>query len=373
MARREQKDKDQTAQERYFVATQWQLMWRKFRKHKAALFGGGMLMVFYLAALFCEFLSPYDPVARRADYPYAPPQRIRFVDSERRFHLRPFVYGFTRSIDRETLKRVYVIDVEKVYPVRLFIQGEPYRFFGLIPARMHLFGVKEGTIYLFGTEKLGRDMFSRVLYAARISLSIGLVGVGISFVLGITLGGISGYFGGSVDMVVQRAIELLFSIPRIPLWMSLAAALPRNWSPLQVYFAITIILSIVGWGGLARVVRGKLLELREEDFTIAARISGASNGSIIARHMLPSFTSYLIVHLTLAVPSMLLAETALSFLGLGLRPPVVSWGTLLQGAQNVRTVALYPWLLIPAIFVIVTVLTFNFLGDGLRDAADPYK
>jgi len=238
---------------------------------------------------------------------------------------------------------------------------------------IHLFGVKKEEIFLFGTDNLGRDLFSRNIYAARISLSIGLVGVALSFLLGCILGGLSGYYGGTTDMIVQRGVEFLISIPTIPLWMGLSAALPAQWSPIKVYFGITIILSIVGWCGLARVVRGKLLELREEDFTMAAKIAGTSDRGIIVRHLLPSFLSYLIVSVTLAVPRMILGETALSFLGLGLRAPVVSWGVLLKNAQNFRSVALHPWLLIPGLFVIIVVLSFNFLGDGLRDAADPYK
>ena len=254
------------------------------------------------------------------------------------------------------------------------MRGERYRLWGLIETDRHLFGVAApGVIYLLGTDDLGRDMLARVLHAGRISLSIGLLGVAFSFVLGLLFGGLSGYYGGAVDLVIQRVVEFLISIPQIPLWMALSAALPANWPPLRVYFGITLILSIVGWTGLARVVRGKLLELRESDFVMAARVAGALDGAIIRRHLLPSFMSYLIVSLTLAVPGMILGETALSFLGLGLRPPVVSWGVLLQKAQNLRTVALHPWLLIPAGFVVVTVLAFNFLGDGLRDAADPYK
>ncbi len=358
--------------ESFYVASQWQLMWRKFVRHKLAILGGIILAVLYTTALFCEFLSPYD-VGKRRDYIYSPPQRIHFFNEEG-FHLRPFVYGLKQTEDPETWRRIYSEDKASKYPIYFFIQGDKYKLWNLFKTDIHLFGVKEpGVLFLFGTDKLGRDLFSRNMYAARISLSIGLVGVFLSFVLGCLLGGISGYYGGSVDMGVQRVIEVLISIPAIPLWMGLAAALPPDWPPIRVYFGITIILSIISWCGLARVVRGKFLELKEEDFVMAAKLSGASEPRVIVRHLLPSFLSYLIVSITLAIPIMILGETALSFLGIGLRAPVVSWGVLLQQAQNVRSVTLNPWLLIPGLFVVITVLAFNFLGDGLRDAADPYK
>jgi len=359
-------------EEEYYVASQWQLMWRKFKKHKLAIFGSTVLIILYTLAGFCEFLSTSDIYKRHTKYMYCPPQRIHFFDEEG-FHLRPFVYGITRKLDLVTFDKIYTEDRAKKYFTYFFVHGDKYKLWNLFPSDIHLFGVKKGTIFLFGTDKLGRDLFSRTLYASRISLSIGLVGVAISFILGCLLGGISGYYGGSVDMIIQRIIEFLMSLPTIPLWMALAAAVPPSWSPIKTYFVITIILSIFGWAGLARVVRGKFLELREEDFVMAAKIAGATEGRIITRHLLPSFLSYLIVNLTLSIPWMILGETSLSFLNLGIRPPAVSWGTLLQDAQNVRTAALNPWLLIPALFVIITVLSFNFLGDGLRDAADPYK
>jgi len=363
--------KEDSVKESFYVASQWQLMWRKLIKHKLAIFGGTILAVFYTIAIFCEFFSSYD-IYKRADYIYCPPQRIHFFN-EKRFHFRPFVYGLKQTMDPETWRRIYIEDKTKKYSIYFFVRGDKYKFWNIFASNIHLFGIKDGTIFLFGTDKLGRDLFSRNIYATRISLSIGLVGVTLSFVLGAILGGISGYYGGTADMIIQRAIELLISIPSIPLWMGLAAALPPEWSPLKIYFGITIILSIIGWCGLARVVRGKFLELREEDFAMAAKIAGATDGRVITRHLLPSFLSYLIVSLTLAIPNMILGETALSFLGIGLRPPVVSWGVLLQQAQNVRTVVLHPWLLIPGLFVIIVVLAFNFLGDGLRDAADPYN
>ena len=332
------------------------------------------MVIFYLIAVFCEFFAPYNTYKQQEKYIYCPPQKIHFFDEEGNFYFRPFVYGIKRTTNPETWERVYTEDKTKKYPIYLFARGDTYKLWSLFEADIHLFGVKKpGMLLFFGADKVGRDVFSRTISATRISLSIGLIGVALSFILGCTLGGISGYYGGAADMIIQRIIEFLISIPSIPLWMGLAAALPPAWSPIKVYFAITVILSILGWCGIARVVRGKLLELREEDFVVAAKIAGASERRVITRHLLPSFLSYLIVHLTLAVPQMILAETALSFLGIGLRPPVVSWGVLLKQAQHFRTVSSSPWLLIPGLFVIITVLTFNFLGDGLRDAADPYK
>ncbi len=360
--------------ERYYTASQYQLVWRRFRRHKLALVGGAILIALYVVGVgFPEFFATQDLTKRHQDFVYAPPQRIHFFDADGVFHLRPFVYAQTRSRDPETMRRIYTEDTSTRFPLYLFVRGDPYELWGLFPSDLHFIGVKEGYLFLFGTERLGRDLFSRTLHAARISLSIGLIGVGLSFILGCVLGGISGFYGGAIDTVIQRVIEFLVSIPTLPLWMALAAAVPAEWPQVRVYFAITIILSVVGWAGLARVVRGKVLSLREEDFVQAAAIAGSKDGSIIVRHILPSFFSYLIVHVTLAVPRMFLGETALSFLGLGLQVPVVSWGVLLSEGQNVQTIAIHPWIIIPAIFVIVSVLAFNFVGDGLRDAADPYK
>ncbi len=368
------KRRNRTADEKIFQASQWQLVWIKFTKHKLAVVAGAILVIIYVcSAGIPEFLAPYNMQEVHREFSFVGPQKISFIDPQGRFHLRPFVYGLVKTEDPVTWEAVYKQDPALMYPISLLVHGEKYKFWGLFDTDVHFIGLKEGTMFLMGTDILGRDIFSRLLNAGRISLSIGFLGVAISFILGNLLGGISGFYAGATDMVIQRVIEFLSSIPTIPLWMSLAAALPPRWPPLRVYFGITVILSILGWTGLARVVRGKLLELREEDFVMAARLSGSSDGRIIVRHLLPSFMSYLIVSVTLAIPGMILGETALSFLSLGLRPPVVSWGVLLQDAQSFTTVAIHPWLLIPGLAVIVVVLCFNLLGDGLRDAADPYR
>jgi len=365
------------SEERIFVATQWQLMWWKFRKHQLAIVGSIVLIVLYLTAIMADFIAPNDPNQFNKLYPYAPPQPIRFVD-ENGFQLQPFVYGLSRARDPVSLAVVFEVDTETKYPVRFFVHSYPYKLWGLFSTDMHLIGAGvdpaklEETFYLFGSDRLGRDQLSRILYGTRISLSIGLVGMSLSFLLGIFMGGISGYYGGIADNIIQRVIEFLRSVPTIPLWMALSAALPPTWPPIRVYFGITIILSLVSWTGLARVVRSKFLSLREEDFIMAAQLCGTSELRIIFRHLLPSFLSYIIASLTLSIPGLILSETSLSFIGLGLRPPTISWGVLMKEAQNLVVVAKAPWLLLPGLFIVVTVLSFNFMGDGLRDAADPY-
>jgi peptide/nickel transport system permease protein len=371
-----QAELEETAQaDQIYVAPQWKLIWWKFRKHRLALISLFVLIFFYAAAIFCEFVAPYDPETFNTRFTLAPPTTIHFFDESGAFR-GPFIYGLTRERDPVTLRPMFVEDTSVIHPVRFFVSGTPYKLWGVFESDVHLFGIdvphEEAGIFLFGADRLGRDLFSRIVYGARISLSLGLVGVFLSLFFGIVLGGISGYYGGFADNIIQRAIEFVRSIPSIPLWMALSAALPPNWPVIWVYFGITVILSLIGWTGLARVVRGRFLALREEDFVLAARLVGSSEMRIILRHMVPSFMSYIIATLTLAVPGMILAETGLSFIGLGLRAPAISWGVLLQEAQNLRSVALAPWVLLPGAAVVVSILAFNFLGDGLRDAADPY-
>jgi len=357
------------------VASQWRLMWWKFKKHKLALIGGIVTLLIYLVAVFAEFIAPFPPGATSTRHTYAPPQPLQFIHrTSEGSRLLLHVKGYTVEIDQVAMRRTFVVDPDSVVPVALFVRGEPYRLFGFIPTDRRLIGPTERghTMYLMGADRLGRDVFSRMVHGTRISMSIGLVGVALSLFLGILLGGLAGYYGGWVDNLQQRTGEFLESIPAIPLWMGLAAAIPLTMPPLQVYFLITVILSVVGWTGLARVVRGRFLSLKTEDFVTAARLDGMSDYRIVMRHMVPNFMSHIIAVVTLAIPSMILAETALSFLGIGLRPPVVSWGVLLQEAQNIRAVATAPWLLWPGGAVFVAVLALNFLGDGLRDAADPY-
>jgi len=356
-----------------YIASQWQLMWIKFKKHYLALVGGIVVFLFYLVAIFAEFLAPYNPYFRDMSRVAVFPMAIHIRDEAGKFHL-PFVYGIKQERDPETLELIFTVDKTKRYSLRFLVHGDSYKTWGLWKSDLHFFGVEgKNRAYLFGGDQQGRDLLSRIIFGARISLSIGLIGVVLSFGMGIVLGAISGYYGGIADITIQRAIEVLISIPSLPLWMALSAAIPLNWSIYQVFFAITVILSLMGWPGLARQVRGKLLALREEDFVIAARLAGCREGRIMFQHLIPSFLSHIIASGTLAIPGMIIGETALSFLGIGLRAPAISWGTLLQSAQNIKAMVSIPWLLLPGVFVVIAVLAFNFLGDGLRDAADPYK
>ena len=362
------------AAEELSVASQWQLMRWRFTRHKLAVAALVFLGCMYLVAALADFVGPYDPRRHDAAFVYAPPTPIHFVDEEGRFRLRPFVYPYRSELILEEFRTVYSEDRSRMVPIRLFARGDPYVLWGLFETDLHLFGLDdpEARIFLFGTDRLGRDLLTRILVGSRVSLTIGLVGIAVTFVLGIIIGGVSGYFGGTVDLVIQRVIEFVQSLPTLPLWMGLSAALPKWWSITMRYFAIVVILSLIDWTGLARVVRGKFMALKEEDYVAAARLNGASRKRIIFRHLLPGFLSHIIASLTLSIPAMILGESALSFIGLGLQAPAISWGVLLADAQKTHVLALSPWLLIPGLFIIAVVLTFNFVGDGVRDAADPY-
>jgi peptide/nickel transport system permease protein len=357
------------------VMSQWQLIRRAFARHKLAVISLNLLILLYLVAIFAEFVAPYGPNTRDLDHQFCPPQLPRWSPSQG-LH----VYAMKLENDPITLRKTYSERIQTPVHLSFFAKGEPYRLWGLIPMTRHLLGVDAGhvaddvkpTFYFLGADKYGRDIHSRIIYGSRISLSVGLVGIAITFILGMTIGGISGYVGGRTDNFIQRSIEVINSFPQLPLWIALGAVMPQDWTALQVYFAITIVLSLLGWTGLARVVRGKILSLREEDYATAARLLGASHGRILMRHLLPGFTSHIIVALSLSVPAMILGETSLSFLGLGLRPPIVSWGVMLQDCMDVQAVSHYQWLMLPVLFIVATVLCFNFVGDGLRDAADPY-
>jgi peptide/nickel transport system permease protein len=362
---------DQAAQrslESIYAASQWQLIWRKFIRNKVAIVGGVVILLYYLAAAFAGFLAPYTLTTRFAKYIYMPPQGVYFFNDGK---LQPFVCDVDLTID-ENLRKFYTPNCNKRIPLQFFSHGEPYKLFELIDTDVHLLQAPGGIVSLLGTDRQGRDMFSRILYGSQVSLTIGLMGVVLSLLFGSVLGVASGYYGGWIDELIQRSIELVRSFPAIPLWMALSAAVPPHWPPLRTYFAVTLILSVIGWTWLARQLRGKVLSLRNEDFVLAAKLAGASDARIIFGHLIPATFSHIIVVSTLAMPSMILAETALSFLGLGLRPPITSWGVLLKEVQNIQSIALYPWVFTPALAIAIAILAFNFLGDGLRDASDPY-
>lgn len=358
-------------QEKFYLASQWQLIWWKFKKHRIAMFSAIFLFLIYFVAVFAEFFAPYGLNNRHTETIYSPPQSVHwFHEGE---FTGPFVYGWSYNLNMDKLIREYEEDTSRQYPVRFFCEGDPYEMWGMFEGKTHLFCVDSpGSIYLLGTDRLGHDMLSRIIYGARISLTIGLLGIILSFVLGLTFGGLAGYYGGWIDNSVQRVTEIIRSFPELPLWMALSALLPLNWSPLWIFFGITIILAMLDWTGLARTVRAKILSLREEDYTTAAILMGAKPSRVLKKHMFPSLFSHLIASASLSIPAMILGETALSFLGLGLRPPITSWGVLLNEAQNINNVAIYPWLMLPVVPVIFVILAFNFMGDGLRDAADPY-
>jgi peptide/nickel transport system permease protein len=360
------------AAEKRYATTQLAIIRRRFLRNRVAVAGGVVILTFYLVAAFANFVAPYDADQRFDLAVYVPPQPIYLIDDGRVY---PHVLNLKLTTDPETLRRTYTADPTTKIPVQFFVKGEPYRLLGLLPTNVHLFGIKEQDfgVFLLGTDRQGRDQFSRLLIGSQISLTIGLVGVFLSLVIGSVLGVASGYYGGWIDDVIQRAIEVVRSFPAIPLWMALAAAFPPHWPPLQVYFAISVVLSLIGWTWLARQLRGKVLALREEEFVLATQLAGGSDVRVIFRHLLPEVSGHIIVVSTLAVPGMILAETALTFLGIGIRPPLVSWGTLLQDAQNIQTLAHFPWLLMPVVFIAAAVLAFNFLGDGLRDATDPHS
>ena len=358
------------AEEARYGLSQFQLMWRKFKRSRAAIIAGIVIILLYLTAIFANFLAPYGGDQRFTDYLYVPPMPLHFD-----FNTGLYVEGLEKKVDLDTLLTTYKVNPDIKTPIRFFVHNQPYKLLGLIDSDIHLFGIddKEAGLYLLGSDRQGRDMLSRIFIGSQMSLTIGLLGVFMSLIIGSIMGTVSGFYGGAVDNIIQRLIEVIRSFPSVPLWMALSAALPQHWPPEQVYFSITIILSFIGWTWLARQLRGKVLALREEEFVNAALLSGASDSWVVFRHLIPAVLGHIIVISTLAMPGMILAESTLSFLNLGLRPPMISWGVLLNEAQSLETIRHFPWLLFPAFAIAITVLAFNFFGDGLRDAADPYS
>ena len=349
-----------------------ELVWRKFKKSRTALIGGVIIVVVSVLSCFAPFFSPHDYLDYQPRQAFQPPQRVHFIDENGRFHLRPFVYNLKLEMDPQTYSRIYREDTTRAFPIYFFVRGWEYRIFGF-RSNLHLFGVKEpGRIHLLGTDLYGRDLLGRILVGGRVSLLIALLGALVTVIIGAVIGAVSGYYGGLVDMIIQRIVEMLQSIPQLPLWMALSAALPRTWSSLSIFVAMIAIFTLLNWPLLAREIRGKVLSYREQDFVVAIKEMGGSDARIILKHLIPNCLSHIIVVLTLSIPELILMESTLSFLGLGIQPPMVSWGALLQKAQNIQTLGQHPWIMIPGLFILITVLGFNFLGDGLRDASDPY-
>ncbi|MCD6291154.1 MAG: ABC transporter permease [Anaerolineae bacterium] len=352
----------------------FELVWQRFKKSKAAIVGGLMVLALAVLAAMADFFTPVDPSVLDMKASFTPPSRIHFIDADGHFHLRPFVYNLTIELDPKTYQPIWTEDTSQRYEIKFFVKSWEYKLFGIIPTRLHLFGVDEGgTIYLLGTDKMGRDLWGRSCLAGRVSLTMGLFATFISISVGSVLGVVSGYYGGWIDTLLQRFVEFMNSFPQLPLWMALTAVIPKTWGSGTIFMMMAVIFALLSWTVLAREVRGKAMAFRETDFILAAKEMGASDLRIIFVHLYPNCLSHVIVVLTLMIPQIILAEAFLSFLGLGIQEPLVSWGFLMKNAQNLQTLGVHPWIMSPVVFIIIAVLGFNFLGDGLRDAADPYS